>query len=197
MNYIKEFEIYLKEKSNKTRNTIEAYVCAIKDFKNFMINATIDGFVPNEVIELDVRQYKGHLLTVKKQSPQTINQKLSSIVLFFEFLIARGLIKNNPAKNVKKVKVQNNNKAPKVLEKNELYRLRREFYKSKDNKVIMIFELLYNTGIRVSELCNIELDDLKITDRKGTLIIRRGKGEKYRGKESHKFLSSSKTFFRE
>lgn len=45
---------------------------------------------------------------------------------------------------------------------------------------ILVFEILYNTGVRVSELCNIELDDIEMSKRKGLLKVRSGKGEKYR-----------------
>lgn len=85
MDYIKEFHIYLKKKTNKSKNTIEAYLRAVKDFKKFIISATKEDFIPEKIIELDIREYKGYLLTVKKQSTETINQKLSALVLFFNF----------------------------------------------------------------------------------------------------------------
>ena len=177
---MKEFKKALTEKSNKSSNTIYAYIRAVKDFKKFILEATKDKFIPEEIIELDIKEYKGYLLTVKKQSPQTINQKLSALKLYFNHLVAEGKIKDNPSADIKKVKVQSKNSAPKVLEKNDLYRLRREFYKSNNTKDIMIFEILYNTGIRVSELCNLELDDIEMSERKGELTIRQGKGGKYR-----------------
>lgn len=81
---------------------------------------------------------------------------------------------------VKPVKIQNPNTAPKTLAKNDFYKLRREIHKAKNVRDIAIFEMLYNTGFRVSELCAVELDDIEIGERKGTLIVRSGKGSKYR-----------------
>jgi len=48
-----------------------------------------------------------------------------------------------------------------------------------DYRAIAIFEILLNTGIRIGELAAVELDDIQISERKGRLIIRSGKGGKY------------------
>lgn len=177
---IEEFKNELTRQSNYSDNTIEAYIRAVKDFERFISSATGSEFNPGEIIELDVKEYKGYLLNVKKQVPNTINQKLSGISSYFNFCMAKGKVKNNPAAAIKKVAVQNRKTAPEVLEKNEFYRFKREVYKGNNKMHIAIFELLYNTGIRISELGNIEIDDIEISKRKGLLKIRNGKGEKYR-----------------
>ena len=58
--------------------------------------------------------------------------------------------------------------------------MRRSFYKEGNKRDIAIFEVLANTGIRVSELCSLKLSDVQISERKGKLIVRCGKGQKYR-----------------
>ncbi|SCG83983.1 phage integrase family protein [Proteiniborus sp. DW1] len=177
---IEEFKNKLIRQSNYSDNTIEAYIRTVKDFEKFIASATGSEFNPGEIIELDVKEYKSYLLNIKKQAPNTINQKLSGISSYFNFCMAKSIVKNNPAAAIKKVAVQNKKTAPEVLEQNEFYRLKREVYKGNNKMHILIFELLYNTGVRVSELCNIELDDMRISERKGLLKIRSGKGEKYR-----------------
>lgn len=179
MKYIEDFRTELA-KQEKSNNTISNYVRAILDYSAFIKSTTGDDIDPKDIIELDIREYKSYLLNVTKQDPKTINNKLSGLAKFCDFLMAIGILNSNPVKMVNKVKIQSSQTAPKTLSKNDLYKLRREFHKGNNPRDIAIFELLYNTGIRVSELCNIELDDIEISDRKGTLIIREGKGSKYR-----------------
>ncbi len=179
MKYIEDFKNELI-KQEKSSNTINNYVRAILDYSIFIKSTTGEDIDPKDMIELDIREYKSYLLNVAKQDPKTINNKLSGLTKFCDFLMAIGILNSNPVKVVNKIKIQNSQTAPKTLSKNDLYKLRREFHKSSNPRDIAIFELLYNTGIRVSELCNTELDDIEISDRKGTLIIREGKGSKYR-----------------
>jgi site-specific recombinase XerD len=69
---------------------------------------------------------------------------------------------------------------PRSLSEKDFFRLRRSFYKGNNERDIAIFEVLANTGIRVSELCSLKLSDVQISERKGKLIVRCGKGQKYR-----------------
>jgi len=59
-------------------------------------------------------------------------------------------------------------------------RFRREVYKKNNTRDIAIIELFINTGIRSGELTNLQIEDIEITDRKGIINIREGKGRKYR-----------------
>ncbi len=179
MDYVDQFKEELT-RQEKSDNTISNYIRAIADFAKYIEGRTGKQFDVKDIIELDVREYKSYLLKVAKQSPKTINNKLSGLTKFCDFLVAKGVLSNNPAKAVKKVKIQAKDTAPKSLSKNDFYKLRREFHKSGNLRDISIIETLYNTGCRVSELCSIELDDIQISERKGTLTIRSGKGAKYR-----------------
>jgi len=66
--------------------------------------------------------------------------------------------------------------APKALEKTERHRIIREAGRS-SRRNYAIITLLLNTGIRLSELVSLDRDDVDISDRKGTLRIRNGKGK--------------------
>jgi len=167
-------------RQEKSTNTISNYIRTIADFAKYIEGRTGKQFDPKEMIELDIREYKSYLLSNAKQNPASINNKLSGLSKFCDYLSAIGVLSSNPAKAVKKVKIQAKDTAPKSLSKNDFYKLRREFHRSVNLRDIAIIETLYNTGCRVSELCNIELDDIQISERKGTLTIRSGKGSKYR-----------------
>jgi len=178
VDFIAEFEGELL-RQGRSKHTVRCYLQAVKGFKRFVEEATGEEFDPERVVPLDVREYKNRLVAVEKRTPATVNARLAALATYFEFLKAKGVVKNNPAKEVEKVKSQEP-LAPKTLEKNELYRLRRKVHAAGSPRDIAIFEVLYNTGIRVGELCALELDDVEISERKGQLTVRRGKGGRFR-----------------
>ena len=67
--------------------------------------------------------------------------------------------------------------APKALEKAERHRIIREADRNSSRRNYAIITLLLNTGIRLSELVSLDWDDVDISNRKGTLRIRNGKGK--------------------
>jgi site-specific recombinase XerD len=84
----------------------------------------------------------------------------------------------NPAKGVPMV---NQVPAPpSALDRLDMNRLMRAVYKEEIVRDIAIMELLLNTGLRVGEVEELRVDDIEITDRKGNLIVRQGKGGKFR-----------------
>lgn len=178
MKYIEEFKEELI-RQDKSQNTISGYERDLKDFKIFFQEKAGKEFYPEEIIALDIQEYRSYLLNIKKQDAGTINHKLTAMGQYFKFLVAENIMRENPAAAVKKIKVLAPT-LPGSLDKNIVYRLRREFHREGNKRDICIFELIYNTGVRVSELVNIDLDDFDITDRKGELDIRAGKGMRAR-----------------
>ncbi len=176
---LKGFEENLA-KQDKSKQTIKNYISGVEKFAKYM-EEKIGKFSPSDIIELDIKEYRSYLLNVKKEKPSTINLNLSALTNFCDYLVSIEMLKTNPVRSIDKIRIQKERVAPEVFEnKNILYRLRREIYSSNNLRDIAIYEILYNTGVRVSELCNIELDDVEISERKGTLTIREGKGSKYR-----------------
>lgn len=89
--------------------------------------------------------------------------------------------------NIKDVQLRSNNiaKGVKLIDKSDLNKLRREIYAKGNKRDICVFEMLNNLGVRVSELISFELEDIKLTERNGTntfsyIVVREGKGCKYR-----------------
>jgi len=165
-------------REEKSMHTIRAYVRDVEEFMQWF-EETVEQFSPEKINFVDIQEYKGYLHNVKKLNPASTNRKLSALDKFFEFLVSTGRIENNPTARVKKVKFQN---VPKIhgLSKSELYRMKRCVYMDGNKRNIAIFELIMNTGLREAEVCNIELDDLVLSERKGHVVVRSGKGDKYR-----------------
>lgn len=167
------FKEHLKQ-NGKSENTIKTYSHNIESFLKWLEELTQEPF-NNIITELDTREYSEYL-TRKKSALSSINGKLTSISIYADFLSEGGYM---PYIKVKQKKGKTDPKVE-VLEKNELYKLLRYVISSENKLHIAIVQLLLNTGIRESELCSLELSDVSISERKGSIIIRSGKGDKYR-----------------
>jgi integrase/recombinase XerC len=136
-----------------------------------------EAFDPKAVLPEDLRDYRQHLLAVRRASPATINRRISALRAFFAFLAARGEIPSNPAARLSGVRTAR--PAPKALSETELRRLLREARRSSNPLHRAVILLLAHTGLRASELCALRLSDVALSERKGKIVVR-GKGEKVR-----------------
>lgn len=172
--YIEMFSKSMLE-AGKSRNTITTYSRNAELFIEWLENITGEKF-NGKITGMDVTEYTRYLSDTKKQSLNSIKAKLTSLQKFAEYLTNAGHmqpIKVQQKKGTKEPEVE-------VLEKNDLYKYLRYTINSGNLLHIAIVQLILNTGIRESELCNLELSDIEITERKGTMTIRKGKGNKYR-----------------
>ena len=159
----------------KSENTIAGYIRNVYLFLNWMEERTGETFTP-PIIEFDVKEYTGFLSTVQKASLSTINTKLSDLQSFCDFL---HFSYDFPVVKVQKKKGHVDPKVE-VLNSKEIYKYRQYVQKNANRLHIAIVETLLNTGIREAELCNLELDDIVATPKNAHIIIRDGKGGKYR-----------------
>ena len=153
------YETYLKTEKHSSDNTVCSYMRDIRQFSCAMEARELE--LP-EVREKDVEAYIS-ALTQKGRSPATVMRALASIKSFYQFLMARGVVSANPAKGVTPAKVER--KLPQVLTSKEV-ELFLEQPDCSDMKGIRdraMLELLYATGIRVSELIALDLEDLNLT----------------------------------
>ena len=165
-------------RQEKSQNTVRAYIRDVEEFIQWF-SETVGEFSPEQITVVDVQEYKSYLYNVKRNKPVSVNRKLSALESFCEFLVSTGHLKDNPAAKVKKIKQQKTAEVA-ALSNSELYRLKRMFYLEDNKRDIAIFELMINTGLREAEVCNLKLDDIVMSERKGVVIVRSGKGEKYR-----------------
>ena len=156
MSYINGFEDYLKAK-DKSINTISCYIRDTKVFIKWYEGRTDAGI--ESVIELDLVEYKKHLQS-SSEAVITINRKLASINSFIKYMHQEGIINEVITVGIIKDK---DKKQFKGIEDRELWKLRNEIHRSGNQMHICIIEILLQTGIRVSELVNIKLNDIKIS----------------------------------
>lgn len=177
VDYIDLFKKSL-EKQEKSPNTIYAYSSDVAEFIRWFTDA-VGEYSPDQVSIVDIQEFRGYTYNVKRNKPVSVNRKLAAIEQYFSTLMSEGVIKTNPAAGIKRIRCQQQSQVE-ALDNKDLYKLKRMFYMGANKRDIAIFELMINTGLREAEVCNLQLSDVIISDRKGTVIVRSGKGEKYR-----------------
>lgn len=178
-NFIQELE-----REGKSPLTVRAYTKDIQQFSDWLFETI--GYKTDAITETDLREYRQFLNLLKKLKVTSINRKIKSVVRYQRFLYKQGICKEEV--DLKKVLQRNNieyDSDVKVVEKQDLYRLKRTIEAEGNRRDILVYYLLFGTGVRCSELVGIELDDIHITERNGKnnysyIMIRNGKGSKVR-----------------
>lgn len=170
MNEVYEFLEYLEYEKRFSKHTIINYE---KDLKIFY------KIVDKKTSEIDVADVRGYLKVLydKKYSNTTISRKISSLKSYFKYLENENKIKTNPLLLISNPKKEKH--LPSFLNYSDLDKLLNipSLKTSEGQRDALIMEMLYSTGIRVSELVNIKLSDILENERK---IIILGKGNKER-----------------
>lgn len=168
--YINEFTEYLIIDKKYSENTIKAYNNDLKKFKNFIKNKTI-----NNIDENSIKDYIKYL-NKENNDPKTISHNISTLRSFYKFLLIEKRIKKNPMEYIELPKTKKS--LPKTLSIEEIDKLldiNLTDAFSFRNKAML--ELMYSSGLRVSELINVKIHDIDISN----CIIRiMGKGSKER-----------------
>lgn len=169
--YILKFIDELKYEKNYSNLTYEGYLSDLDLFLQYLNENNIKSF--NSVEYQDIRLYVNYLYDLDYNN-RTISRHISSLRSFFKYLKVNNIIDNNPMVLVSNPKLEK--RLPKYLNFEDTEKLLNAY--SNDYIGIrnsLILELLYSTGIRVSELVNIKLNDIS-----GKTIKIVGKGNKER-----------------
>ena len=164
----------LKYEKNYSELTINGYLNDLDLFLEFISENNIKSY--KEVEYNDIRLFINYLYELKYTN-KTISRYISALRSFFKYLKSNNLIKTNPMVLISNPKL--NKKLPKYLNFNEIERLLNAY---DNNNYIglrnsLILEMLYSTGIRVSEIVSIKVNNISLTNK--TIKIM-GKGSKER-----------------
>ncbi len=168
------YENYLMVERLYSEYTIDNYIKDIKDFNDFVIAEGFGDALNLESSKIS-RYYISHMSD--KYSKRTINRKLSSLRGFYKLIHERGLIKENPFDDVQSIKMDK--PLPHFLQKQEIEQM---FSSINTDTPLgmrdeMILELLYGSGLRVSELCSLTYKSFDFANK---MILVYGKGSKER-----------------
>lgn len=175
-NFITELE--RQEVAVKTRVN---YRSDLACFAVWFEGSTGEAFAAKAVTPTDIHDYRSHLQTVQGAKPATINRRLAALRRFFQWAKAEG-IADDPTSSIKGVKSVPI--GPRSLDKRQVDRIiriaEREATTGQGKRNLAIVVALRHTGLRVGELCELRLTDIMISDPKGAVTVRSGKGGKHR-----------------
>lgn len=157
--YIAAYHTYLVEEKHAQANTLSSYMRDINQYNAWLVER---GGDLRKVKKESIAEYFEYLSS-KGKSPATITRSTASIKSFYKFMVSSGAMKTNPAKTLTSVKVER--KYPEILTSKEV-ELFLEQPKCVDEKGFRdhaMLELLYATGIRVSELIGLNVEDVNLT----------------------------------
>lgn len=159
-------------------NSCRAIINDLRKFATWFVEANREVFTVKRVTTRDVTDFKNQLRRDQGQAVATVNRALVSIRRYFGWLVDAGKISANPAQPVKELaKVE---LAPMGMDRAAVRRLLREVELRQDVRANAIFHLLLYSGCRCGDLVGLELTDLMISERSGTVTFRFGKGNKQR-----------------
>jgi len=156
---LRNFEDYLKNQKKVSSNTLLSYLRDVNRFQNHI--STQRGLEIMRVKDEDVAEYV-HSMRREGRSAATLSRTVASIKCLYEQLVCEGRVPINPARNVELEKQPR--KLPEILSSKEV-ELFLEQPEPRDMKGIRdkaMLELLYATGMRVSELIALDVDDVNL-----------------------------------
>jgi integrase/recombinase XerC len=159
-------------------NTKKALVSDLRHFVLWYEQINKDPFTFSRLTVRDISDYKTYSQTDLCLSVNTINRRLMSIRALCKVAVEEGRIKENPVNKVKLLTLQP--LAPKGLQEKDSRALLKEVELRGNLRDQLAVEMMYGAGFRVSELVNLKVSDVFITERKGHALVRNGKGGKTR-----------------
>jgi len=189
---VKQYLVYLRVVRNASPHTIRSYDNDLGQFLTYLTPPGTAMPPPQDVTHLMIREFVAHLHDLRLEK-SSIARKLAAIRSFFKFAVREGIVVRNPARMVATPKLPK--RIPSVLSAEELNAFldgvvagtrgsgQSQRRSETDHSRLMvkrdraILEMLYASGLRVSELVGLNLGDM---DRKELMLRVRGKGNKER-----------------
>lgn len=169
---------FLRQEKRLSNHTIISYDTDIKQFQSFFRD-----YSSNQKIEVaDRRAIRSWIveLSLKNLSAKSINRKIATLKSFFKFLIKREIIEINPTTNINSLKTDQ--KIPNFFKEKDInylfdnLKVENNFEGQRD---LLILELLYGTGIRLSELINLKANNVNITKKEIKVLGKEIKKESF------------------
>ncbi|WP_425061138.1 Tyrosine recombinase XerD [Sporomusa carbonis] len=157
--YVNEFINYLAVERGLAQNTLESYGRDLRQFQTFLQNSQLD-FLRNSNRDTILSYLNS--LQLKGRAVSTISRNLAAIKSFYQYLVRERHIDKDPAVNLESPKLEK--KLPKILAINEVEELLKQpnTFQPTGLRDKAMLELLYATGIRVSELISLNISDVNL-----------------------------------
>ena len=192
---------HLKLERRLSAYTVRNYGHAINHFFKWLNNSEGIKISPTQVTRTHARSYI--IEAQKKFSKKTLNNHVSGLRTFYKFCLSRKIVNHNPFHNLVLPKSQK--LLPQILSEKQVFKLLEQPISFENNsgkpdfkqiRDLLILELLYATGLRVSELININYEDINFSNASVKVL---GKGSKHRhapiGRKTLKLLIEFRDLF--
>ena len=158
LDFIKAYENYLYKVKKASDNTVFSYIRDIRQFSDWASNSRISL---EDVTQLNIRSYLDHLKDLGK-SDATVSRSIASLKNFYGWLVSAGFIESSPVIEVHVDRGEK--KLPQILTNKEIELLLAQpaCVDEKGYRDKAMLELMYATGIRVTELIDLNLDDVNV-----------------------------------
>ncbi len=175
---IREFLDELR-RENASPHTVRSYAVDLEQFAAYFTPPGGEPPAPEALDTLAIREWLGHLYA-QGLTATTIRRKLAAVRSLFRYLIKHGALSTNRARLVATPKAKR--LLPRVMSAEQTNRLldriaEKDLRRAYPERDVAIFELLYGSGVRVSELVALDVEDLDLA---GRWLLVRGKGKKQR-----------------
>jgi site-specific recombinase XerC len=200
VDWVDQFEAYLAGEGCGAAS-IEAYLADVRVFCRFYQTANGQPFEPGLLTSLDLREFRGWSLREQGVAPATWNRRMASLQALCEWSLRAGLVNYNPFQGIERA--DEVVLAPRWLEAGEFKRFMRQVERDVQTarsayqqrltiRDAAVVGLMVYAGLREAEVCALEVGDVAIGERSGSVVVRLGKGEKKRtvplGKEARAAL---------
>ena len=157
--HVEEYAIYLAKERNSSDNTITSYVRDVNQFVSYL--AETEHMGPEECEAEQIEEYVAHM-TGKGKSAASMARSVASLKSYYGYLQSKGIVQSNPAKSAAPVRTER--KLPQILtgKEVELFLEQPQCVDPKGYRDHAMLELLYATGIRVSELIGLNVEDVSL-----------------------------------
>lgn len=171
--YAIDFANYLKNVKKSSVSTVDSYCRDITKFETFCVESNIKKI---EDINSDfIKKYTQHMLS-NGQSEASVSRSVASLRCYFKYLLSKNIVSETPMNNISQI--HSVKKLPEILTNKEVITLLNQpegnDFKSCRDKAML--ELLYATGIKVSELISLKITDINLSI--GILHLKSEKNER-------------------
>ncbi len=178
-----DIAVFARSMGGRSPHTVRAYSGDVRHFADWAARAGIEE--PGQVDRLFLRRYLAYL-TTRRYARATLARKAAALRCYFAWLVRRGVLDNDPASRLRAP--SGGGRLPRVLDRTEVSGLldgarasvcTDDAVRLRDDAVL---ELLYGSGLRVSELCGLDMGDIDVRTRTVSVV---GKGDRQRHVPMH------------
>ncbi len=171
---LEAFFQYMEVEKRVSDHTLKSYRRDIKQLKSYCLTQqyqTWDSVQPSDIRKHIANRHRNGI------SSKSLQRELSAIRSFYNYLLKKHIVNSNPANHIRAPKQER--KLPKVLDVDQVFGILETNPDSPlEIRDLAMFELFYSSGLRLSELANLNISDIDFTDH--SLRVRYGKGGKQR-----------------